>query len=389
MYNRPTVLTDQGHGPGIPEMTAALSYIDLAVLSVIIILQITLMLEVCVVGLGALGTLYGFAIERSGKARVTAVCRSNYDIVKTRGIDIKSEKFGDFDAWKPSRVVASTADAADRQYDYIICAAKFVPDLIPTSSILGPLIHHAPAIYLIQNGIGVHEELIQLVPNTTIMSACAWTDATAIDGGRVVRHGLLDRVLIGIHWPTGPIDVARKAASQEHLDVLVDALKTGGCDVKRSDNIESSRWEKNLWNIGFSVTTTLTRSSVATLLTDKWVAVSYPMAKGFIQEAIDVASAIGLPMPETAIPSIEDTTFPVYAETYPPRGETPFTPMHYKPSMLVDFEAGNPMEIHGIVGGVVKRAREAGVPVPRLETAFATLLLLQEPLLLARTKKSV
>lgn len=52
---------------------------------------ITSMLEICIVGLGgepprnrfvpdsieltALGALYGFVIEKSGKARVTAVCR--------------------------------------------------------------------------------------------------------------------------------------------------------------------------------------------------------------------------------------------------------------------------------------------------------------------------
>jgi 2-dehydropantoate 2-reductase len=37
----------------------------------------------------------------------------------------------------------------------------------------------------------------------------------------------------------------------------------------------------------------------------------------------------------------------------------------FKPSMLVDLEAGRPMEIEGIVGAVVKQAKEAGISVPR------------------------
>jgi 2-dehydropantoate 2-reductase len=37
----------------------------------------------------------------------------------------------------------------------------------------------------------------------------------------------------------------------------------------------------------------------------------------------------------------------------------------FKPSMLVDLETGRPMEIEGIVGAVVRQAREVGIPVPR------------------------
>jgi 2-dehydropantoate 2-reductase len=37
----------------------------------------------------------------------------------------------------------------------------------------------------------------------------------------------------------------------------------------------------------------------------------------------------------------------------------------FKPSMLVDMEAGRPMEIEGIVGAVVKQAKETGISVPR------------------------
>lgn len=39
--------------------------------------------------------------------------------------------------------------------------------------------------------------------------------------------------------------------------------------------------------------------------------------------------------------------------------------MPFKPSMLVDLEAGRPMEVEGIVGAVVKQAKEVGIPVPR------------------------
>ena len=45
--------------------------------------------------------------------------------------------------------------------------------------------------------------------------------------------------------------------------------------------------------------------------------------------------------------------------------DPPFTPVHFKPSMQVDLESGRPIEVQGIVGGVVKRGRTAGVSSPR------------------------
>jgi 2-dehydropantoate 2-reductase len=41
--------------------------------------------------------------------------------------------------------------------------------------------------------------------------------------------------------------------------------------------------------------------------------------------------------------------------------------------MLVDFEGGRPMEIEGIIGGVVKRGRQVGVDCPRYDNLFRRL----------------
>lgn len=53
----------------------------------------------------------------------------------------------------------------------------------------------------------------------------------------------------------------------------------------------------------------------------------------------------------------------------------------FKPSMLVDLEAGRPIEVEAIVGGIVKRAKKVGVVVPRLEVIYASLLLIQRGLI--------
>ena len=40
-------------------------------------------------------------------------------------------------------------------------------------------------------------------------------------------------------------------------------------------------------------------------------------------------------------------------------------PSDFKPSMLVDLEANRPIEVEVILGEVVRKAVEVGVPVPR------------------------
>jgi 2-dehydropantoate 2-reductase len=47
----------------------------------------------------------------------------------------------------------------------------------------------------------------------------------------------------------------------------------------------------------------------------------------------------------------------------------------YKTSMLLDFEAGKPMEVEAILGNAVRAARRTGVPVPHLESLYALLQL--------------
>jgi len=292
-----------------------------------------------------------------------------------RGLDIRSSKFGNVNAWKPSRVVESTAEAADREYDFVICAAKYLPDVIPTPKLLGPLLSCSSTFLLIQNGIGINEDLQKATPNATILSTCAWVDASVVDCGQAVKHGGVDRLVLGIHWPKTEIDPRYKAFAQERLNLITEALKLGGSDATTTEYIDALRWEKNIWNIGYSVFSTLSRSDLNLVLSDKWFLSTTPTILGFMNEAARVGKALNLPLSSTAVAGAETLSNSNWAETYPGRTKPANS---YKPSMLLDFMHGRPMEVEGIIGGVVKKGKEIGVDIPRLETAYATLQLLQE-----------
>ena len=61
------------------------------------------MLNTCLIGSGGVGTIVSLVLEKSQRVNVTAVLRSNYDIVKEKGFDIDSVDHGRLSGWRPSR----------------------------------------------------------------------------------------------------------------------------------------------------------------------------------------------------------------------------------------------------------------------------------------------
>lgn len=63
--------------------------------------QVKNMLNVCVVGAGGVGTIAAYVLENSKRARVTAILRSNYKLVKEFGFNIDSIDHGKVTNWRP------------------------------------------------------------------------------------------------------------------------------------------------------------------------------------------------------------------------------------------------------------------------------------------------
>lgn len=62
--------------------------------------------NVLVVGCGGVGTLMAYALEKGGKASVTAVLRSNFAVVTEKGFIIDSVNHGQIEGWRPQNGMA-------------------------------------------------------------------------------------------------------------------------------------------------------------------------------------------------------------------------------------------------------------------------------------------
>lgn len=58
--------------------------------------------NILLIGSGGVGTMAAYALEKGGKAQVTAVLRSNYSVVKENGFNIHSLQHGEVKGWRPT-----------------------------------------------------------------------------------------------------------------------------------------------------------------------------------------------------------------------------------------------------------------------------------------------
>ncbi len=301
--------------------------------------------RILIVGTGAVGGFYGGKLAQVG-ARVAALCRSDYEIVKSKGIHVKSV-YGDFH-FTPKKVVRNVSEYGSPP-DYILVALKVLPE-IDTARIIKDAVSPDTAIVLLQNGIEIEDPVAQAFPENEIISGLAFICATRTSFGHI-EHIDFGRVVIGL-FPEGP---------SARVEKLANLFNKAGvpCDV--TEDVMTARWRKLVWNAPFNPISVLgggvdTKTMVET-------PESLRLARQVMEEVCKIAEAAGHPLPD----DIEQENIDGTSKMAP-----------YKTSMLVDFESGRPMEIEAILGNAIRVARRHGTFVPRMESLYALIKLLEK-----------
>jgi 2-dehydropantoate 2-reductase len=298
-------------------------------------------LRILVVGTGAVGGFYGSRLDQAG-AEVTTVHRSDYATVLKDGIHIDSI---DGPAhFRPKRVLRNVADYGAFP-DYILVTLKSLPEL-DIATIIDPAVGPDTTIFLLQNGVDIEQPISNRFPDNEIVSGLAFICVSRSRPGHILHlcHG---RLVIG-SYPSGISPAVRQLAE------LFEKSKTP-CPV--SDSIVLERWRKLLWNAPFNPISVLTRTDTVQIMAQPEIV---ELAREIMEEVCAVSSSVGHFLPQEAVEKN-------LAETRQMRP--------YRTSMLLDYEAGRPMEIEAIVGNIIKAAKNNDVEVPRLETMYSLLKL--------------
>jgi 2-dehydropantoate 2-reductase len=294
-------------------------------------------MKTLIIGTGAIGSFYGSLLAKAG-GEVSVVARSDYDHVSAHGIDIHSDKLGDWH-FKPAAVYRSAAEVKDKP-DYVLLCVKMVEGIDQAALVrdaLGP----DTSIVLIANGIDVETDLAAAFPSHELISGLAFVCVTRAAPGKI-WHQDYGRLALGTYPQGASVKVKELAA----------AFARSGISAEVNDDIVVARWSKCVWNAPFNPLSVLSGG----LTVKEILETSESLVRALMNEVSAVAAAIGHPLP----PDITDKMV-AYSYNMQP----------YKTSMLVDFEAGRPLETEAILGAAVRAGRKAGVAVPHLESIYA------------------
>jgi len=296
-------------------------------------------MNVLIVGAGAVGALFGSALARQG-ARVSVVCRSDYDAVSRDGYDIRSPVFGDH-PFRPERVYRNVADCSEPP-DYLLLTAKVLEN-VDRAALIRPAVGPRTVIVLIQNGVDIEPPIAEAFPDNELLSSLAFVAVGRGAPGQV-NHLSLGSLILG-RYPSGVTPAAQAIAA---------AFEAGKVPCKLTENVIGARWQKAVWNAVFNPISILggVLDTNAMLRTDAEVT----FARHAMQEVCDVAQAAGHPQSPNLIEQMLATTRAMPA---------------YKTSMALDYENGRPMELEAILGNTVRAARKVGVATPNLDAIYA------------------
>ncbi|KAF2245018.1 2-dehydropantoate 2-reductase [Trematosphaeria pertusa] len=301
--------------------------------------------KVLLFGVGSVGAVYLYLLSKV--ASTTAVCRSNYDIVKANGFTIHSSIFGDNLHIQPNVVRSCDAAASQdtRPFDYILVCCKVIPGV---PNLIKPAVTPGrTVIVLIQNGIGIEAEYATAFPNNPIVTGAVYCKTTQRPAG-VVRHDEVELLELG-SYPS--------SASNGHAEAFVKLIQSTGATAELHDDVQTKRWYKLLVNASWNPICALTMCTDVGFLQSSSLATTFVL--DIMLEVCAIADAYGYTFQR------EEAEYQLArAVARIERGNA------VEPSMLQDVREGRRIEVEAIVGNAVRMGRERGVRCDKLECLY-------------------
>jgi 2-dehydropantoate 2-reductase len=296
-------------------------------------------MKIAIVGTGAIGSFYGGKLAYHG-CDVHFLVRSGVAKIKQSGLRIRGRK----ENFHVTRVQAYKTTDAIGPCDVVMIALKATNNeallrLIP------PLLHSGTILLTLQNGLGNEDFLVRHFAAHPVLGGLCFICLNRISPGLIE------------HLDYGYLTIGEFAGAPEsRARAIVRGFQESGVVCRLVDNLMQERWAKLVWNIPFNGLT-IAAGGITTqdILHDDSL---HSAALALMNEVIDGAKSCGYNLPgDVAAEHMKRTK----------------TMGAYKPSTLLDFEAGRALEVEAIWGEPLRRARAGGTAMPRLEQLYALL----------------
>jgi 2-dehydropantoate 2-reductase len=299
-------------------------------------------MRIAVMGSGGLGGYFGARLSHGG-AEVNFIARGKHlQAMRSEGLRIEG----------PDAIFLPRVNATDNPDDLgtvdVVMLCVKLWDTEAALRQIRPLVGPATTIISFQNGVLKDQYLRAAYDESHLMGGVGYV-ATTIDRPGVIRQtGPMQRLLFG------EFDGSRSTRGQ----ALLEACLAGGIKAELSENILREIWQKYVFLVGLSGTTTTIRKPIGPIREN-------PQTRAFLldvmSEVVAVGRAHGVDLPEdyaqVRLQLADDVAYDMTSS------------MHH------DLERGNRLEVRWLAGGVVELGRAKSVPTP-LNRAIADILAL-------------
>lgn len=296
-----------------------------------------------ILGTGALGGFYGSRLDRAG-LDVHYLLRSDYEHVQSHGLICESPE-GDFTL---PRVNAYRAVTDMPRCDVVMVGFKttsnhLLPELLP------PVLADDGVVLMTQNGLGMEQQAAAVVGPDRVLGGMAFLCSHKVGPGHI-RHLDFGKIALGDYDAD---DRARGVT--DRLRAIGDDFERAGVSVALEPDLRTARWKKLVWNVPFNGLCTVLNATTDRIMAD---ASARALVEAMMGEVVAGAAGQNCTVDPAFVALMLDYTDRMVA---------------YKPSMMLDAEAGRAMEVESIFGNPVRAARQKGVEMTRVHMLYQLL----------------
>ena len=293
-------------------------------------------MRVCVVGAGAVGSLFAAHLAQVDGLEVWAydVAEPHVDAINRNGLRLT----GEADLIGQVRATTDPAEVPPCEFGIVATKSMFTRDAIAQAA----RAFSDGAVASVQNGVGNEEVIAEHVKRVI--------RGTTFPAGHVVEPGVVNMDTRGDTW-LGPFEP--RPASIEQVSRLAEALTAGGMNTKALEDARGAQWTKLIFNAAtnpIGALTRLTHGRVCELPETR------RLVSALVAEGKAVADALGIKLDSDPDELVDHAAKVAY---------------EHRASMLQDVLAERATEIDALNGGIVSFGREQGVPTPLNEAIVA------------------
>jgi 2-dehydropantoate 2-reductase len=296
--------------------------------------------RVAIMGAGAIGGYVGGRLAEAG-AQVTLIARgAHLEALRTNGLTIESPE-----GRLHLPTISATADpAAAGPVDLVLFTVK-LGDAEAAAAAIAPLLGEATRVLTLQNGIDSKAILERHVGAGRVAAGVIYLGA-GIEKPGVIRH------------PGGPHLIMADALGGDPVMAALFAISDAliGLDVEPHPEPDTMVWRKFVDLVAFSGVTCLARSPIGRVRTHPTTA---DFLQALLRENVAVARAEGIALPDDHVAQRQA----FFADL----------PWSAKSSMLLDLEAGKPLELPWLAARICELGAGHGIDTPANRAVVAAL----------------